>query len=159
MAKTYKLQGNITLFDRENKYRTLSKMGNPMERLSNVMGFEMFRSELEQLMSKPLKSTAGACAYDPVLMFKGLVIQKFHNLSDEDLEYQITDRTSFRKFLGSSDGDKVSDARTFWGFKNVLGHKNAVEKLFGEFCNYLLMGGLIFNEEQMIDASFVEAPR
>jgi hypothetical protein len=71
MAKTHKLQGNITLFDWENKYRALSKMVNPLERLSNVMDFG---PELEQLISKSLKSSAGASVYDPMLMFKGLVI-------------------------------------------------------------------------------------
>lgn len=159
MAKNYKKQGDITLFDRENKLDMLSKLGNPLERLAGVMDFEMFRPELELLMSRPLKSDAGASAYDPVLMFKGLIIQKFYNLSDEDLEYQIIDRTSFRKFLGLSDGDKVPDARTFWNFKNVLSQKYGAERLFAELRDYLLEKGLIFNEGQMIDASFVEAPR
>ena len=56
-------------------------------------------------------TNAGAKPYDYVLMFKILVLQRMYNLSDEQTEYQIVDRTSFRDFLGLASGDKVPDAR------------------------------------------------
>ncbi len=39
-------------------------------------------------------------------MFKVLVLQRMYNLSDEQTEYQIVDRKSFRNFLGLASGDK-----------------------------------------------------
>jgi IS5 family transposase len=37
--------------------------------------------------------------YDEVLMIKMLVLQQWHGLSDPELERQVNDRISFRKFL------------------------------------------------------------
>ena len=69
--RKYKTTGNTTLFDKEDKERKLSEMGDPLERLSQVIDFEMFRSELEEaLLPKERKSNAGAKRYDVVMMFK-----------------------------------------------------------------------------------------
>ena len=48
MAK-YKKLGSVTLFDAQNTKEVLSKLGNPLERLSQVVDFEMFRKALEDL--------------------------------------------------------------------------------------------------------------
>ncbi len=44
--RRYKTTGNTTLFDAEEKERKLTEMGDPLERLSQVVDFEMFRSQL-----------------------------------------------------------------------------------------------------------------
>ena len=104
-------------------------------------------------------SNAGAKPYDVVMMFKIIILQKYYNISDEQTEYQIHDRTSFKDFLGLSSGDKVPDSRTIWLFRERLTEKGLVEVLFHDFFNTLTEKGLIFNEGQMIDASFVLAPK
>ena len=43
----YKATGYLTLFDEEERQQRLSKIGNPLEKLSMVIDFEMFRDELE----------------------------------------------------------------------------------------------------------------
>ena len=55
-----------------------------------------------------------------MLMFKVLVLQKYHGLSDEQSETQIRDRLSFMGFLGLHLGDVIPDARTIWDFKQAL---------------------------------------
>jgi IS5 family transposase len=65
------------------------------------------------------------------------VIKRFYNLSDEQVEYQINDRLSFKEFLGLSSGDKVPDARTIWLFENNLIEKQKEEELFYQFHKYL----------------------
>ncbi|GHU61020.1 hypothetical protein FACS1894121_1880 [Bacteroidia bacterium] len=156
----YKSIGNVGLFDAWNTKEKLSKIGNPLERLSNVMDFEMFRPELEDnLLNHDKKNNAGAKPFDVVMMFKIMFLGRYYNLSDEQVEYQIIDRASFRDFLCLSSGDKVPDARTIWLFKENLTKKGVVEKLFEQFSNYLDTLGLFIHEGQMIDASFVEVPR
>ena len=57
----YKATGYLTLFDEEERQqRLLSKIGNPLEKLSNVIDFEMFLDELEDaVLNKEKKSQAG----------------------------------------------------------------------------------------------------
>jgi IS5 family transposase len=49
-------------------------------------------------------------------MFKTLVLQASHNLSDERTGYLIRDRLSFTRFLGLGLADTVPDANTIWTF-------------------------------------------
>ena len=156
----YKSQGKITLFDAENTQQKLSNLGNPLERLERAVDFEMFREELEDaLLNKSKKTNVGAKPYDVVMMFKIMILQRYYNISDEQAEYQINDRNSFKQFLGLASGDKVPDSRTIWLFREQLRKKNMCEQLFHRFVEYLDKRGLIFNEGQIIDASFVLAPK
>jgi IS5 family transposase len=156
----YKNSGKRGLFDELNTKEKLSRIGNPLERLLRVIDFEMFRPELEEnLLNHDNKNKAGAKPYDVVMMFKIMILQRYYNLSDEQVEYQVIDRLSFRNFLGLSSGDKVPDARTIWLFKENLTKKSVVETLFVQFSDYLDSLGLFVNKGQMIDASFVEVPR
>ncbi len=156
----YKTTGNQTLFDAENAARKLSEIGNPLEKLDSVIDFEMFRSRLEAAMvNHNTKSNAGAKQYDVVMMFKVMVLRQYYNLSYEQTEYQIIDRGSFKKFLGLASGDKVPDANTIRNFFEGLKEKGLGEELFQDFVDDLLEKGFIFNEGQIVDASFVLAPR
>jgi IS5 family transposase len=156
----FKQTGRISLFDREETSSKLSKLGNPLEKLHKVIDFEMFRMELEDnLLNHDKKNNAGCKPYDVVMMFKIILLKRFYNLSDEQAEYQITDRLSFRDFLGLSDGDRIPDARTIWLFQNNLIQNNLEETLFEQFRGYLDSLGLFVNEGKIIDASFVEVPR
>ena len=156
----YKTRGNKGLFDEQFNNEQLSSMGNPLEAISKVLDFEMFRPLLEaKLLNKDKKNNAGAKPFDVLLMFKILLLQRYYGLGDKQVEYQIIDRTSFKRFLGLETGDKVPDEKTVWAFREQLTKTGLVDELFGQFIGYLESNGLIFNEGQIIDASFTIAPR
>ena len=96
---------------------------------------------LEKIRQKPKKSNAGRKPQDGVLMFKLLILQKLHNISDEELEYQVNDRLSFMQFLGLSLADSVPDATTVWLFRQQLTEARLVEALFEQFEAYLQSHG------------------
>ncbi len=93
-----------------------------INKLSKVIDWELFRDELESVLGYAQRdwSKGDRPPFDPVLMFKVLVLQKFHGLSDEECEFQVKDRVSFMKFLELHAGDAVPDARTIWDFKQAL---------------------------------------
>lgn len=156
----YKSTGKRTLFDEQDTVETLSKLGNPLEKLSSVIDFEMFRERLEsKLLNHNKKNNAGAKPFDVVMMFKIMILQRYYNLGDHQIEYQIEDRLSFKKFLGLESGDKVPDEKTVWAFRERLTNAGLIEELFDFFLSFLDEKGLIANEGQMVDASFVPAPR
>lgn len=45
--KRYKTTGNRGLFDEQETYQKLSAIGNPLEKISKVIEFEIFRDLLE----------------------------------------------------------------------------------------------------------------
>lgn len=159
-TKKYKKTGNRGLFDEEETQERLSKIGNPLEMISKVVDFEMFREKLElKLLNQNKKNNAGAKPYDVVMMFKIMILQRYYGLGDTQIEYQILDRLSFKKFLGLESGDKVPDEKTVWLFRENLTNSGLVEEIFEQFREYLVNKGLIMNEGKMIDASFTVAPR
>lgn len=158
-GQVYKQQGNIGLFDFDENMNKLNKIGNPLSKLSKAVDFEMFRETLENGLYRKKMTNAGAKPYDYVMMFKALVLQRMYHLSDEQVEYQIIDRTSFRDFLGLSSGDKVPDAKTIWSFREQLTKQNLFDKLFDDFYKFLEAKHLIMNEGVIIDGSFVDVPR
>jgi transposase len=66
------------------------------------------------------RSKGGRPPFDPVMMFKILVLQALYLLSDDATEFQINDRLSFQRFLGLGLDGKVPDATTVWLFRERL---------------------------------------
>jgi hypothetical protein len=81
---TYKKQGNITLFDSDETMEKLNSMGNPLDKLSKAVDFEMFRITLERGLYKEKFTKVGAKPYDYVLMFKIVVLQRIYHLSESN---------------------------------------------------------------------------
>ena len=96
---------------------------------------------------------------DRVVMFKMLVLQNLYGLSDEALEYQVSDRLTFMRFLGIDLAGTVPDAKTVWLFRERLREAKVFDRLFEQFQRALSSQGVKLNSGQIVDASFVEAPR
>jgi len=159
-VQKYKIKGEKGLFDEQFTIERLSSIGNPLEKISNVIDFETFRATLEsKLLNIEKKNNAGAKPYDVVMMFKIMILQRYYGLGDTQVEYQIIDRLSFKKFLGLESGDKVPDEKTVWLFRENLTKSGVIELLFKQFIKFLEDNGLIFNEGKLVDASFTIAPR
>lgn len=147
-----------SLFDLENRYASLSEAGDPLERLNAVIDWEIFRPILARIDSKERKTAAGRKPTCRVLMFKLLILQRLHNLSDERLQYQVSDRLSFMRFLGLQLSGNVPDARTVWTFRESLKEHRLVEPLFERLNQALADLGVELKSGQIIDATFVPVP-
>ena len=150
----------VGLFSSEERLCELSALGDPLVTLLRHIDFEFFRPTLEQVLyGRYDGSKGGRPPFDPVLMFKVLVLQRLYNLSDDAVEYQIKDRLSFMRFLGLNFASRVPDAKTVWLFRNQLQQHDLVRKLFDEMNADLERRNIIANAGQIVDASFVEVPR
>lgn len=146
-------------FDADERLRALSAAGDPLERLTSVVDFELFRPELEAALDRADRRRGGRPPYDAVLMFRILVLQTLYTLSDDQAEYQLRDRLSFMRFAGLALHDGVADAKTIWLFREQLTRSGTLARLFERFDRlrhergYLAMGG------QIVDATVIEARR
>lgn len=147
------------LFDEQERLEKLSRKQDPLERLSAYIDFDYFRKPLEKALKKGNdKSKGGRPAYDAVLMFKILILQRYYNVSDDAIEYAILDRLSFMRFLGLAINNAVPDAKTIWLFRDTLTKLNLVDKLFNYLDTQLDKDGVIVHKGKLIDASIVEVP-
>lgn len=151
------MAGQPGFFDAEERLRALSVAGDPLERLARAVDFEPFRAELEAALRRSDRAKGGRPPYDPVLMFKVLVLQTLYTLSDEQAEYQLKDRLSFMRFAGLALHEAVPDATTIWLFREQLVRAGAVERLFARFDAILREEGLLAMGGQIVDATVVRA--
>ena len=153
------MAGQPGFFDLSDRYEALSAAGDPLERLGSVVDFEVFRGPLIAALRRSVRGKGGRPPFDPVMMFKILVLQALYSLSDEATEFQIKDRLSFQRFLGLGLDGTVPDATTVWLFRERPVQAKAIDRLFARFDaalkdrGYLAMGG------QIIDATEVPAPK
>ena len=73
-------------FDPDNRYESLSQLGDPLEVLDRSIPWETFRPVPNKALREFKKSNAGGRPCDSVLMFKILLLQSFYNLSDDQTE-------------------------------------------------------------------------
>ena len=147
------------LFDEQLRLEKLSKKQDPLEKLGTHIDFEFFRKPLEAFFDKDVdRSKGGRPAYDYVMMFKILILQRYYNLSDDSIEYAILDRLSFMRFLGLGINDCVPDAKTIWLFRDKLTSENMIEVLFNHLDRQLDKDGIIVHKGKLVDASIVEVP-
>ena len=147
------------LFDLDERYQRLSAAGDLLEKLSALIDFEMFRTDLVSALAYRSGSQGGRPPLDPVMMFKVLVLQALYNLCDPQTEFQILDRRSFGRFLCLDDGDNVPDETTIWRYREALTKAGAIKTLFERFDMHLKTNGYLAMGGQIVDATIVQAPR
>jgi len=158
------MRGQAGFFDVDERLKELSAKGDDLERLNAIVDFELFRPDLERAVPRSDGSRGGRPPFDHVFMFKILILQASHSLSDERTEYLIKDRLSFMRFLGLALADTVPDANTIWTFREALtratlGEKPAIEVLFRSYEMALTKAGFLAMGGQIVDASIVAAPK
>lgn len=104
--------GQLGFFDLLDRYAALSAAGDSLERLAAVADFEVFKGPLLMACRSAGRGKGGHPPFNPVLMFKILVLQAAYSLSDDGCELQIKDRLSFFCFLGLGLDGTVPDSAT-----------------------------------------------
>ena len=131
----------------------------PLEHLSAVVDFELFRPELEAALARGDRSQGGRPPYDAVLMFRALVLQALRTLSDDQAEYQLRDRLSFMRLAGLELHDRVPDAKAIWLYREQLTRAGAPARAFERFDAALHERGYLATGGQIADATVAEARR
>jgi len=92
-------------------------------------------------------------------MFKSILLQQWHSLSDEQLVEALSVRVDFMAFTGFELADELPDASTFCRFRNKLIEKNLDKKLFKEINFQIEKLGLKLEKAQcaIVDATLIES--
>jgi IS5 family transposase len=147
------------LFGLSAQLKRLSDGGDPLETLGRVVDFEAFRPALEAALAYGDGAKGGRPPYDPVAMFKVLILAAQHTVSDARMEFLIRDRLSWLRFLGFDLGAPTPDANTIRLFRERLTRAGAMDTLFATFDRRLRERGYLPMGGQIVDATLVAAPK
>jgi len=114
-------------------------------------------SRFEKTLRKLEPEAAGRPPFDPLVMFKALLLQQWYGLSDAQLEEALNDRVSFRRFVGLGLDADAPDHTTICRFRNRLVAAGLMGRLFAEFDRQMEERGLVLKQGTMVDATLVEA--
>ena len=104
------------------------KVGGFLERIERGFAWSAF----EALLSPIRGSATGAPGYPPLTMFKILLLQQWHTLSDPCAEEAVRDRLSFRRFCGLPLDVETPDHASIWRFRQTIDKLGLSTKLLGE---------------------------
>lgn len=93
------------------------------------------------MVPRPVSAQGGRPPYPTETMVRILVLKRLYNLSDEQVEYQLLDRMSYKRFCGLINAVNVPDRTTVWTFENRIGETGA-KALFDGVSAQLLKKGL-----------------
>ena len=132
---------DISLFNSMEKNRAIKRM----EEINRVVDWSRVESLL--LRNYPVgKSFEGNDAYPPLLLMKCLLLQQWFKIdSDPELETQINDRSSFKKFLELPMDELSPDHSTFSRFRSRLS-KDTMKTINHELLSQFSSRGLAINE-------------
>ena len=143
---------DISLFASMEKNRAIKRM----EQINTIVDW----SRIESLLTRnyPVgKSFEGNDAYPPLFLMICLLLQQWFTIdSDPELETQINDRISFKKFLGLSFDDPAPDHSTFSRFRGRFSKDN-MRMINHELLSQFAARGLTINEGIAIDARLVQS--
>ncbi len=122
-----------------------------LHKVNDIINWAPIRKKLAGLHP----SNTGRPAYDPVLMFKILLLQQWFGLSDPQAEAQINDRISFKVFLDMEIAQTGPDETTICLFRKQLG--DLAKELFEEINRQIEDKGFVVKAGTLIDATFYPA--
>lgn len=124
-----------------------------LERISCLIDW----SGLERLLAGIYGSSTGRPSFGPLVLLKVLLLESWYGLTDPAMEEALSDRLSFRRFVGLSLEDNVPDHSTISRFRSLLAERGLVDRIFEEVTGQIEAKGLVVKSGTLIDATLIDA--
>ena len=147
-----------SLFGLTEHLEALSKHGDPLEALDRMVDFEYFRGWLVEGLGYGDGSRGGRPPFDPVSMFKALILQAQHNLGTRGGDHDPRPASCMR-FPGFYLVGPTPDENTIRLYRDKLTESGALKRVMKAFDWQLRKKGYIPMAGQIVDASLVPAPK
>lgn len=104
----------ISLLAGEERKTKRERFGDPLQVLNKHIDFAALAKAVDAKLVIGDSGRGGRPPYPTELMIRLLVLQQLYDLSDDALECQVLDRSSFQRFAGLEHSGRVPDAKTLW---------------------------------------------
>jgi len=129
------------------------KSGGFLDRIEQAFDWSAF----EALLAPIHASRRGAPGYPPLTMFRIVLLQQWHTLSDPGAEEAVRDRLSFRRFCGLPLEVETPDHASIWRFRQTIDKLGLSAALLAQTNRQLAALGLIVKRGTLVDATLIAA--
>jgi transposase, IS5 family len=138
-----------------------SQLGNENQlvKINKLINWERFRGYLKKIHKNEDHDLGGPIGYDPLKMFKAILLGQWHSLSDPGLEEGLRVRLDFMAFTGFEMGCPIPDETTLCRFRNKLVTLKLDKKLMKFMNAELEKLGIQIESAQgaLVDATIIES--
>ena len=124
-----------------------------LERIDQAVDWD----KLSRLVNGIHSSSEGRKSYPPLMMVRVMLLQQWYGVSDPAMEEALSDRLSFRRFVGLGIQDESPDHSTISRFRRSLTERGLGEELLEELNRQLDGKGLMVKSGTLMDATLVES--
>ena len=110
----------ISLFAAEERVAKRERLSDPLQVLDRAIDFAALARAVDAKREIGDTGRGGRPPYPTERLLRLLVVQPLYNLSDEALEYQVLDRSSFQRLAGLEKSGRIPDAKTVWVWRERL---------------------------------------
>lgn len=145
------------------KQKAMSFAGNYVERrtrknkffkqVETIIDWEGIEKELKKICKRSRVDVAGRPAYNPIVLFKMMLLQTWYGLSDVGVEDMVNENLSAMSFCGLILEDEVPDHSTISRFRKELTQKKAMDRILKKFNTQLEKHKVIVNTGAKVDAT------
>ncbi|HUJ74382.1 MAG TPA: IS5 family transposase [bacterium] len=131
--------------------------GKLLRQVDGLIDFEALRPLLGGQYAEPERG--GKPGYDPVLLFKLLLLERWFNLSDREVVQEAEDRLSFLQFLGVAPGAGLPADNTLVDFRARQERAGGLGQVFDAVNGQLAAQGLLLQHGaiKVVDATLIAA--
>lgn len=132
---------------------------NKIIAINKLINWNRCLNHLRKIHKSDESLMGGQVPYDRLKMFKSILLQQWHSLSDEQLVEALSVRVDFMAFTGFELADELPNASTFCRFRNKLIERNLEKRLFKEINQQLEQLGLKLETANcaIVDATLIES--
>ena len=142
-------------------YAVKERLGqeNKLVRIEAIIDWQPVKEKLAKIYKNEYQTVAGVKPYSSLSMFKAILLQSWHSLSDPKLEEALRVRIDFMLFTGMGIEQATPDETTICRLRNRLVTTGLDKKLFEEINKQLELRGLKIEKATgaVIDASVIES--
>jgi len=93
---------------------------NKLLKVSALLDWSRIKNYLNKIHKNDINPQGGPKAFDNPKMFKAILLQQWHSLSDSDTETALNLRLDFMIFTVIVPGENIPDHTTICRFRNIL---------------------------------------
>ena len=125
------------------------------QQIGTVINWSVFEHELCKVCKRSIQDAAGRPAYNPLVLFKMMLLQTWYNLYDMGVEDMGNENLASNAFCGLRVEDTILDRSTLSRFRSELSEKRAMNRLLKQLNAQLERHGVCVQPRQgvIIDAS------
>lgn len=154
-----KLTKSYLFFSETDYFKKVLVRQNRLLDLKEKIDFEPFVSVINKQLNINEFVKQSASKWEPLFLFKCILLGIIFDYSDEELEFQIINRADFKIFLDLGLLDDVPDKSTLWLFREDLVNSNAHKPLFDSFLDQIKLLGYPIEGDRIVDGTVHETER